>query len=134
MLSRIAAIAINEVRQLRRDRLTFGMIVGIPLLQMLMFGYAINFDVRGLHAGVVDEAQTSASRDLVNSTDTSRDERRAARQRFAQDVGDAFRTARQDREVGGAIPVGQRALVDRAEEVNGRSKIQPLGERFEAAA
>jgi ABC-2 type transport system permease protein len=65
MLSRILAIASKEIRQLRRDRLTLGMIVGIPLFQMFMFGYAINFDVRGLNAGVLDEAQTSASRELV---------------------------------------------------------------------
>lgn len=65
MLSRILAIANKEVRQLRRDRLTLGMILGIPLLQMLMFGYAINFDVRGLSAAVLDEARTSASRELV---------------------------------------------------------------------
>jgi ABC-2 type transport system permease protein len=65
MLPRILAIASKEVRQLRRDRLTFGMIVGIPLIQMLLFGYAINFDVRGLSAAVVDDAGTSASRALV---------------------------------------------------------------------
>jgi ABC-2 type transport system permease protein len=65
MLSRIRAVAIKEIRQLRRDRLTFGMIVGIPLIQMLLFGYAINFDVRGLRLGVLDEANTSASRALV---------------------------------------------------------------------
>jgi ABC-2 type transport system permease protein len=62
---RIFAIAFKEIRQLRRDRLTFGMIVGIPLMQMLLFGYAINFDVRGLHAGVLDEANTTASRALI---------------------------------------------------------------------
>jgi ABC-2 type transport system permease protein len=62
---RVLAIAFKEVRQLRRDRLTLGMIVGIPLMQMLLFGYAINFDVRGLKAGVLDEANTSASRALV---------------------------------------------------------------------
>ncbi|HEY5807627.1 MAG TPA: ABC transporter permease, partial [Povalibacter sp.] len=65
MLSRILAIATKEIRQLRRDRLTFGMIVGIPLIQMLLFGYAINYDVRGLSAGVVDEARTSLSRALT---------------------------------------------------------------------
>ncbi|MGH8187611.1 MAG: ABC transporter permease, partial [Steroidobacteraceae bacterium] len=65
MLARTLAIATKEIRQLRRDRLTFGMIVGIPLIQMLLFGYAINFDVRGLSAAVVDEAQTSMSRALV---------------------------------------------------------------------
>ena len=65
MLNRVLAVAIKEVRQLLRDRLTFGMIIGIPLLQMLMFGYAINFDVRGLRAAVLDEAHTSASRELI---------------------------------------------------------------------
>jgi len=62
---RLFAIAFKEIRQLRRDKLTFGMIVGLPLMQMLLFGYAINFDVRGLQAGVLDEANTSASRALV---------------------------------------------------------------------
>jgi ABC-2 type transport system permease protein len=65
MIERLRAIAMKEIRQLRRDRLTFGMIVGIPLIQMLLFGYAINFDVRGLQAGVVDEARTSLSRALI---------------------------------------------------------------------
>jgi len=63
--SRIYAIALKEIRQLMRDRLTFGMIVGIPLIQMLLFGYAINFDVRGIEAGVVDESHTSFSRALI---------------------------------------------------------------------
>jgi ABC-2 type transport system permease protein len=66
MLTRILAVATKEVRQLRRDRLTFGMIVGIPLMQMLLFGYAINFDVRGLDSAVVDEANTSLSRALID--------------------------------------------------------------------
>lgn len=65
MRTLIHAIALKEIRQLRRDRLTFGMIVGIPLMQMLLFGYAINFDVRNLRTGVLDEANTTASRALV---------------------------------------------------------------------
>lgn len=64
-LQRILAIVSKEVRQLRRDRLTFGMIVGIPVLQLLMFGYAINMDVRNLNAAVADMAGTSASRQMV---------------------------------------------------------------------
>lgn len=64
-LSRIMAIVHKELRQLRRDRLTFGMIIGIPTLQLLLFGYAINMDVRDLNAAVADLAQTSASRQYV---------------------------------------------------------------------
>jgi len=64
-LQRMFAIVLKEVRQLRRDRLTFGMIVGIPVMQLLLFGYAINTDVRHLSAGLVDLAATAASRQLV---------------------------------------------------------------------
>ena len=53
-LSRLFAITKKEVRQLRRDRLTFGMIVGIPVIQMLLFGYAINTDVRNLRTAVAN--------------------------------------------------------------------------------
>lgn len=63
--TRVAAIAGKEVRQLRRDRLTAGMIVGIPLMQILIFGYGINMDVRHLRAAVADAAHTTASRALV---------------------------------------------------------------------
>jgi ABC-2 type transport system permease protein len=71
VLERIAAVMVKEVRQLARDRLTFGLIVGIPLMQMLLFGYAINFDVRNLRAAVVDEAGTSLSREYVAALEAS---------------------------------------------------------------
>ncbi|MGD8482995.1 MAG: ABC transporter permease [Gammaproteobacteria bacterium] len=64
-LRRIGAIAGKEMRQLARDRLTLGMVIGIPMLQILLFGYAINMDVRNLRAGVADEAGTALSRQLV---------------------------------------------------------------------
>ena len=64
-LQRIRAIVVKEVRQLSRDRLTFGMIVGIPVMQLLLFGYAINTDVRHLSAGLVDLSSTVASRQVV---------------------------------------------------------------------
>ncbi len=64
-LARLFAIAQKEVRQLARDRITIGLIVGIPAIQLLLFGYAINFDVRGISAVVLDQARTSLSRRLV---------------------------------------------------------------------
>jgi ABC-2 type transport system permease protein len=64
-LSRLLAIIRKEVRQLRRDRLTFGMIVGIPVIQMLLFGYAINTDVRNLRTAIADQANTHLSRQFV---------------------------------------------------------------------
>jgi ABC-2 type transport system permease protein len=64
-VQRLIAIMNKEVRQLARDRLTFGMIVGIPLMQILLFGWAINFDVRDIRAAAFDSANTSHSRALI---------------------------------------------------------------------
>ena len=64
-LSRILAILRKEVRQLRRDRLTFGMVVGLPIIQMLLFGYAINTDVRNLRSAVADRSGTHLSRQFI---------------------------------------------------------------------
>src|SRR5258706_12884470 len=64
-LVRIRAVAVKELRQMSRDRMTLAMIVGIPLLQMMIFGYGINYDVRQVRAGVVDLARTQASRSLL---------------------------------------------------------------------
>ncbi|OOE72106.1 ABC transporter permease [Salinivibrio sp. ML290] len=71
MLSRLFAIASKEVRQLRRDRLTFGMIIGVPLLQILLFGFAIDLDVRNVNAAVSDHANTSLSRQVIAATEAS---------------------------------------------------------------
>jgi len=52
-LDRIAAVMIKEFTQLRRDRITYAMILVMPLMQLLLFGYAINTDPRHLAAAVV---------------------------------------------------------------------------------
>jgi len=64
-LLRLLAILRKEIQQLRRDRLTFAMIAGIPIMQILLFGYAINTDVRHLHAAVADQSGTQLSRQLI---------------------------------------------------------------------
>ncbi len=66
-LRRLGSIVLKELRQLRRDRLTFAMIVGIPIMQLVLFGYAINMDVRNLDAAVLDQAGTARSRELIAS-------------------------------------------------------------------
>ena len=68
---RLFAIMRKEVQQLARDRLTLGMVVGIPIMQMILFGYAINTDVRHLRAAVADAAQTQLSRQLVADVQAS---------------------------------------------------------------
>ena len=62
---RLWAVVLKELRQMRRDRVTLAMIVGIPVVQLLLFGYAINMNLRGLEAGIADQAGTAGSRALV---------------------------------------------------------------------
>lgn len=57
---------------MKRDRLTFGMIVGIPLAQLVLFGYAINTNPRNLPTGIVSGAQDQFSRAVVAAMQTSR--------------------------------------------------------------
>jgi ABC-2 type transport system permease protein len=64
-LRRLMAIVVKELRQLRRDRISLAMILGIPVMQLVLFGYAINLNLRGLPAAIADQAGTAASRALV---------------------------------------------------------------------
>lgn len=64
-LRRMLAIVQKELRQMRRDRITLAMIVGIPVMQLVLFGYAINLNLRGLSTGIVDQANTAGSRAVV---------------------------------------------------------------------
>ncbi len=64
-LQRIGAITGKELKQLSRDRLTFGMVIMIPLLQLLLFGYAINTVVRHVPIAVVDLSGSAAARAIT---------------------------------------------------------------------
>ncbi|SDI81693.1 ABC-2 type transport system permease protein [Ferrimonas sediminum] len=64
---RIKAIVFKELRQLSRDRITFGMVVMIPLIQLLLFGFAINTDVRNIPVAVVDQSQSVLGRVVTES-------------------------------------------------------------------
>jgi ABC-2 type transport system permease protein len=67
MIQRLFAIAQKELLQLRRDRLTMAMMVMFPVVQLLLFGYAINTDVRHIPSAVFDTDRTAQSRSLVNA-------------------------------------------------------------------
>jgi ABC-2 type transport system permease protein len=64
---KIKAVARKEMRQASRDPLTLTMLLGVPTMMLLLYGYAINFDVRHVRLAVQDLDKTSRSRDLVAS-------------------------------------------------------------------
>lgn len=63
--ARMAAVFLKEFQQMLRDRLTFAMAVGIPVLQLVLFGYAINTDPKGLPTAVVAAESGPLTRSLV---------------------------------------------------------------------
>ena len=64
---RLMAIIAKETIQMRRDRLTFAMMLGIPILQLVLFGFAINNDPRNLPAALVTTTQDHYSRAMVSA-------------------------------------------------------------------
>lgn len=70
-LRRIAAVARKEVRQLGRDPLTLGFVVFVPLVQLALFGYAINQDVRGVETALLDRSQSLVSRRVVGQLEAT---------------------------------------------------------------
>ena len=66
-LRKIKAVARKELRQASRDPLTLTMLLGVPTMMLLLYGYAINFDVRHVRLAVQDLDKSSRSRDLVAS-------------------------------------------------------------------
>jgi len=64
-LRRLWSVVLKELRQMRRDRITLAMIVVMPVMQLVLFGYAINLNLRGLAAGIADQANTAGSRAVV---------------------------------------------------------------------
>ncbi len=65
MMPRFPAMVRKEFIQMRRDRLTLAIMIGLPVAQLLLFGFAIQTDVRHLPTVVLDQSRTPPSRDLI---------------------------------------------------------------------
>src|SRR6266571_1446361 len=65
MMPRFPPMVRKEFIQMRRDRLTLAIMVGLPVAQLLLFGFAIQTDVRHLPTVVLDQSRTPPSRDLI---------------------------------------------------------------------
>ncbi|MGV6850315.1 MAG: ABC transporter permease [Marinibacterium sp.] len=64
---RLAALWTKEVIQMRRDRITFAMMLGVPLMQLVLFGFAINNDPKGLPSALVAPTQDHYTRAIVSA-------------------------------------------------------------------
>ena len=66
MITGFAAMLWKEFIQMRRDKFTLAMMVGIPSIQLVLFGYAIRTEVRHVPMVVLDESRTAESRQLID--------------------------------------------------------------------
>ncbi len=64
-VARLWAIILKEFTQMKRDRVTFGMIIGLPLLQLILFGYAINTDPKHLPTAIISADHSVFTRNLT---------------------------------------------------------------------
>lgn len=71
-MRRILAVLRKETHQILRDRLSLGILIGVPTMMLLIYGYALNWDVRDVPTIVVDHDRTPASRALVLAMEGSR--------------------------------------------------------------
>src|SRR6185503_539966 len=85
--ARFWAVLTKEFVQMRRDRLTFAMMVGIPILQLVLFGFAINADPKSLPTAVLVADHSEFARSFVRALENSgyfRVERRIATEQEAE--------------------------------------------------
>lgn len=69
--SRLLAVMMKEFIQMRRDRVTLTMMIGIPLIQLVLFGFAINLNPRHLSTAIVGLDQSEFSRRILTSMENS---------------------------------------------------------------
>jgi ABC-2 type transport system permease protein len=93
---RFWALALKELRQIRRDRRLAISLVVPPIVQLLVFGFALDADVRDLRLGVVDESRTAESRELISALSENRTFRPAGTYATAQALGQALAGGRLD--------------------------------------
>ncbi len=70
-LRRFAAVVVKEFVQMRRDRLTFAMMVGIPIVQLVLFGFAINSDPKSLPTALLSNDNSAFSRSMVRAMENT---------------------------------------------------------------
>jgi ABC-2 type transport system permease protein len=99
---RFWALALKELRQIRRDRRLAMSLVVPPMLQVLLFGFALDSHVRDLRLGVVDESRTLESRDLVAVVTENQTFRLTGSYHTIEELGRALATGRLD--VGLVVP------------------------------
>ncbi len=90
-LTRVLAVLIKEFKQITRDRLTYAMILALPIVQLLLFGYAINAEPRHLPTALLVQEDTVFARSITASLANSQFFRIVAQARTPAELDDLLR-------------------------------------------
>jgi ABC-2 type transport system permease protein len=112
-LRRIFAIALKEVMHIFRDPGTLYFAVGMPLIMLVLFGYAISFDVDHIPVVVVDQDRSAESRELIARFLSGKSFTQVATRSAAEDIEPLFR--RREASVGFVVPKGYAKAVSRGD-------------------
>lgn len=93
-MNRLLAIIIKELQQMRRDRMTLAMMIALPVMQILLFGYAIDTDVRNIPTVIYDQDHSAGSRDLVAGLEQTGFYDMIGNVRDYDEIADALRSSR----------------------------------------
>jgi len=118
------AMIVKEFRELRRDRRTLGMLIGMPILLLLVFGYAANFSVSDIPTAIVGPAAQQVA-DQVQAANSPFD----VTEVLPQDDKDSATTLLVDNEVSGAIVTGVQppeALIDGASLFSAQTAVSAI--------
>jgi ABC-2 type transport system permease protein len=91
VLDRVLAVMVKEFKQLTRDRLTYAMMLAIPIVQLTLFGYAINSEPRRLPTAVLVQEDSRFARSLLSSLKNSRYFELVAQARNPAELDDMIR-------------------------------------------
>ena len=69
-MKRLRAVVLKEVRQVRRDPFSLMMLIALPAFMLVLYGFALNFDVRHVRLAVQDRDATPESRSVVSAPAT----------------------------------------------------------------
>jgi len=66
-MRRLLAVVVKEIRQVRRDPFSLLMLIAFPAFMLVLYGFALNFDVRHVHLAVQDRDKSARSRELISA-------------------------------------------------------------------
>lgn len=131
MWNRLWALMAKEFIQIQRDRRTLGMMIFIPILWLVMFGYAVNFDVTTLKVALLNKSSAPLSESLARALNESKNVELVKGAETPEDIRELLRKG--EAQVGVIVPPSGRTevLVDGSDYFGAQTGVRLMGTLFQ---